>query len=330
MKFKYLVIGSNSFSGSHLVQYLLEKKQNVLGVSRSKELNKVFLPYMWHSDRGKFKFYKVNLNTQLNFLIKLIKKYRIKYIINFAAQGMVAQSWHSPRDWYQTNLMGQVNLHDELRKIASIKKYIHVTTPEVYGNTKKWIKENFNFQPSTPYAVSRASCDLHLMSFYKNYNFPVIFTRAANVYGPGQQIYRIIPKSMLFARLRKKIKLHGGGNSKRSFIYIEDVCDGIYKIIKRGKIGETYHLSTNKITTIRELVKKICQLTSTKFKNLVKVSKDRKGKDKAYLLNTEKLRKTLKWRDKTKLEDGMKKTLHWIDKNFGYLKKQPKEYKHKI
>ena len=135
---------------------------------------------------------------------------------------------------------------------------------------------------------------------------------------------------MLFARLRKKIKLHGGGNSKRSFIYIEDVCDGIYKIIKRGKIGETYHLSTNKITTIRELVKKICQLTSTKFKNLVKVSKDRKGKDKAYLLNTEKLRKTLKWRDKTKLEDGMKKTLYWIDKNFGYLKKQPKEYKHKI
>ena len=168
------------------------------------------------------------------------------------------------------------------------------------------------------------------MSFYKNYNFPVIFTRAANVYGPGQQLYRIIPKAMLCARLGKKINLHGGGFSKRSFIYIEDVCDAIYKVLKKGKVGETYHISTNKIISVRELVKKICVMTSIKFDDLVKISKERRGKDQAYLLNTTKIRTKLNWKDKTSLEDGMKKTLYWVDQKLHYLKKIPRDYKHKI
>jgi|ETNmetMinimDraft_33_1059910.scaffolds.fasta_scaffold29184_2 dTDP-glucose 4,6-dehydratase len=327
---KYLIIGSNSFSGSHFVHYLNSKKQKVIGVSRSKELNKVFLPYKWNKKKNNFKFYQININTQLKSLLKLVKKFKPKYIVNFAAQGMVEQSWLSPEDWYQTNVLAQVKLHNELRKIKSIKKYIHITTPEVYGNTKKWIKENFKFQPSTPYAVSRASCDFHLMSFYRNYNFPVIFTRAANVYGPGQQLYRIIPKAMISAKLGKKINLHGRGISKRSFIYIEDVCDALYRIVQRGKIGETYHISTNKIISIRELVKKISIITSTKFYDLVKISKERRGKDHAYLLNTSKLRKKLNWKDKTSLDNGMKKTLYWIDKKFNYLKKISRNYKHKI
>ena len=330
MKFKYLVIGSNSFSGSHFIRYLITKNHSVLGVSRSNEINETFLPYKWNIENKKFKFYKVNLNTQLSFLLKLIRKFKTKYIINFAAQGMVEQSWLFPEQWYETNLLSQVKLHDQLRKIKTIKKYIHITTPEVYGNTKSWVKENFNFKPSTPYAISRATCDIHLKSFYKNYKFPVIFTRAANVFGPGQQLYRIVPKAMICARLGKKINLHGGGKSKRSFVYIEDVCEALYKILERGKVGETYHISTNKILTIKDLVKKICSMTLVKFNDLVKVSKERKGKDHAYLLNTSKIRKQLKWRDKTSLEAGMKETLRWIDRELNYLKKISREYEHKI
>ena len=109
---------------------------------------------------------------------------------------MVAQSWENPVHWYKTNIISQVALHDKLRK-RNFLKYVHVTTREVYGSTDKgWIKECFDFSPST-HAVSRASCDLHLMSTFKAYNFPVVFTRAANVYGPGQQLYRIIPRTML-------------------------------------------------------------------------------------------------------------------------------------
>ena len=123
MKFKYLVIGSNSFSGSHFIRYLITKNHSVLGVSRSNEINETFLPYKWNIENKKFKFYKVNLNTQLSFLLKLIRKFKTKYIINFAAQGMVEQSWLFPEQWYETNLLSQVKLHDQLRKIKTINNW---------------------------------------------------------------------------------------------------------------------------------------------------------------------------------------------------------------
>ena len=186
--------------------------------------------FIYHSWKkySNYNFYKIDLNKDLNQLIEIINKFQFDYVVNFAAQGMVAQSWSSPEDWYQTNVVGQVKLHDSLRKFDFIKKYVHVTTPEVYGSTEGWIKENFNFNPSTPYAASRAACDLHLKTFYNAYNFPVTFTRAANVYGPGQQLYRIITRSILYSRIGKKLDLHGGGYSNRSFIHINDVCSATY------------------------------------------------------------------------------------------------------
>ena len=229
---KFLVIGSNSFSGSHFISNALDHGYEVLGVSRSKELDYIFLPYLWKRDNQKsikllennFTFHKIDLNFQLKELMEIVETFKPTHIVNFAAQGMVAESWVNPTDWYKTNVISQVALHDELRKLKFLKKYVHVTAPEVYGDTGSgWIKENFNFSPSTPYAVSRAACDLHLMSFFKAYDFPVIFTRAANVYGPGQQLYRIIPRTMLYARVGRKMKLHGGGLSTRSFIHMNDV-----------------------------------------------------------------------------------------------------------
>lgn len=329
MKNKFLVIGSNSFSGAQFVKFLLNIECNVLGISRSNEINEVFLPYKWNEKLNNMSFFQIDINHQISELIRIINDFQPEYIVNFAAQGMVAQSWLTPQDWYQTNVVGQVKLHDQLRKLKFIKKYVHVSTPEVYGSTEGWVKENFNFAPSTPYAVSRAACDLHLMSFYKAYNFPVAFTRAANVYGPGQQLYRIIPRTMLYARLGKKMKLHGGGLSIRSFIHMDDVSAATYKIAIKGKSGESYHVSTNDTITIKGLVEKICQLTNTNFTDLVEMSEDRLGKDQAYLLNSDKLRNELHWKDEINLSDGLVETLSWIDNNLEIVKELPADYIHK-
>ena len=326
---KYLVIGSNSFSGSNFINFLLNKRTNVIGVSRSKEINKVFLPYKFNENINLFKFFKVDLNKDLKKLLTIVKKYKPAFIINFAAQGMVAQSWNRPEDWYFTNVLSQVMLHDELRKMKFLKKYIHITTPEVYGNQTGWTKENFKFNPTTPYAVSRASCDLHLKSFYENYKFPVIFTRASNVYGPCQQLYRVIPKAIICSRLGKKMQLHGGGKSLRSFIYIDDVSKAIFKIIQKGIIGKTYHISTNKVYSIKKIIKKICTYTSVNFKDLVDITDDRAGKDHAYLLNSSNIRKNIKWNDEINLDIGIKKTINWVDKNLKVLKNASLIYKHK-
>ena len=326
---KFLVIGSNSFSGAQFIKYLLENDCNVIGVSRSNEINNVYLPYKWKNNIENYKFYTIDINHQLSDLIDTINEFQPEYVVNFAAQGMVAQSWETPQDWYQTNVVGQVKLHDQLRKLKYIKKYVHVTTPEAYGSTDGWIKENFNFAPSTPYAVSRAACDLHLMSFFKAYNFPVVFTRAANVYGPGQQLYRIIPRTMLYARLGKKMKLHGGGLSTRSFIHMDDVSAATFKIALDGIPGDSYHISTNDTITIRGLVEKICELTNANFTELVEVSEDRLGKDQAYLLDSTNLRKNFNWQDKINLEQGLIDTLLWVDNNIEILKSLPADYIHK-
>ena len=325
----FLVIGSNSFSGSQFIRFLLEKNHEVIGVSRSSEINTVYLPYISSKNKNLFNFIQIDINKQLDELVEIINNSKPEYIINFAAQGMVAQSWNTPEDWYQTNVVSQVKLHDRLRKLSFIKKYVHVTTPEVYGTSRGWLKENFNFSPSTPYAVSRAACDLHLMSFYKAYNFPVVFTRAANVYGPGQQLYRIIPRAMLYARLGKKIKLHGGGLSIRSFIHINDVASATLQIALKGIPGESYHISTNDTISIKELVENICEITNVSFNDLVEISEDRLGKDQAYLLNSEKVRTNLEWTDKIKLKEGLSETLFWIDKNIEVLKNLPSDYLHK-
>ena len=330
MKHRFLVVGSNSFSGASFIRYLLQQQDEVIGVSRSPELHPVFMPYLWQSaGLENFQFHQINLNHDLDALMAIIREFRPEYVVNFAAQGMVAQSWQIPEHWYQTNVVGQVRFHDQLRKLDFLKKYVHVSTPEVYGSTDGWIRENFNFAPSTPYAVSRAACDLHLMSFFRAYQFPVVFTRAANVYGPGQLLYRIIPRAMLYARLGKKMSLHGGGHSIRSFIHIQDVAEATRKIALEADAGESFHISTPHVVSIRDLVEKIAEMTGVALSDLADIGEERLGKDQAYLLDSSRLREELGWQDKIDLQAGLAETLKWIDDNLSDLEQLPHEYQHR-
>jgi len=326
--YKFLVIGSNSFSGSNFINYLLKKKHKVIGISRSKEINKVFLPYKKNGNKNLFNFKKIDINKNQNLLNKIVRRFKPSIIINYAAQGMVAESWKNPEDWYTTNLVSQTLLYKNLSKFKFIKKFIHVTTPEVYGSTKKLISENFNFNPSTPYAISRAAMDLHLLNFFKNYKYPVIFTRTANIYGPYQQLYRIVPKALISAKKKIKLELHGGGSSIRSFIYADEASKATYLIVKKGKIGETYHISNSNFISIKNLVKKISKLQNIKFNKLCFAGKERVGKDHSYKLNSNKLNR-LGWSNKTNLLKGLRQTKNWIDNNFKVLNKLSLTYKHK-
>ena len=326
---KFLVLGSNSFSGSNFINLLLKKNCKVVGISRSGQYNRAYIPYRKSANNKSFRFYKLNINTNLKKLLWIVKKFRPNYVVNYIAQGMVSESWLKPEDWYKTNVVAQVKIYKELSNFKFIKKFIHVTTPEVYGNTKTKTKENFNFNPSTPYAISRAALDIHLKKYYEKFKLPIIFTRTANVYGPCQQLYRIVPNALLSARIKKKLDLHGGGLSTRSFIYIDDVSAATYLISIKGKVGNTYHISTNKIVSIKNLVQLISEITKTKFKKLVKITQDRIGKDASYNLDSKKIRKELNWKPKINLKEGLLKTLKWVDQNIVFLKHQKFQYIHK-
>jgi len=330
MKIKTLVIGSNSFSGASFIDFLLTKGYSVVGVSRSKQPNDVFLPYSRNINKeNNFIFYQLDLNNNLDEIINLIEKERLEYIFNFAAQSMVAESWDYPEQWFTTNVVSVTKLFNKLKDLEFIKKYMHVTTPEVYGSCSSYMNEETPFNPSTPYAASRAAGDMSLKTFVSNYNFPAVSTRAANVFGAGQQLYRIIPRTILLIRLGKKLQLHGGGLSTRSFIHMDDVSDATLRIAKDGKAGETYHISTNRIISIKDLVTLICDKMNVDFNDHVDVVDERPGKDAAYTLDSTKLRETLHWKDKITLEEGLDEVIDWVDKNLETLRDQPLDYIHK-
>jgi len=325
---KVAVIGSNSFSGSHFVDYALEKGLDVVGLSRSPEPHEVFLPYK-ERDIQSFRFHQLDLNTDLQEIMKVLNEFQPQYVVNFAAQSMVAQSWQHPEQWFQTNVVANVMLHDQLRRFDFLQKYVHISTPEVYGSCSGLVQENTTYNPSTPYAVSRAAADMSLMSFYQAYNFPVAFTRAANVYGPGQQLYRIIPRAALYFMLGKKLQLHGGGYSVRSFIHIRDVADGTLRVARDGKPGEIFHFSTSQNISIRSIVEMIADQMGVRFADYVEETGERLGKDAAYLLDSIKARKELGWSDHIKLEQGIEETISWVKDNLDAIKSQPFDYIHK-
>jgi dTDP-glucose 4,6-dehydratase len=324
---KIAVIGSNCFSGAHFIDYALENGAEVIGVSRSPEPSPVFLPYKKQHNPA-FRFYQLDLNHDLKQIMRIAREFQPAYVVNFAAQSMVAESWQHPEHWFQTNAVATITLHDQLRRCDFLRKYVHVSTPEVYGSCQGLVKENTAYNPSTPYAVSRAAADMSLMSFYKAYNFPVAFTRAANVYGPGQQLYRIIPRTILYLLIGKKLQLHGGGQSVRSFIHIRDVANGTLNVARNSKPGEIFHLSTDLNISIRSLVELITKKMNVSFDDNVEIAGERLGKDSAYLLDSTKARETLGWRDKITLEQGIEETIAWVTDNLEELKKQPFDYIH--
>ena len=238
----WLVIGSNSFSGASFCGHLLKSGQEVIGTSRSDEIALPFRPYGWRALMGSFTFQKIDLNHDLDRLMNLIAVRKPRFIVNFAAQSMVGQSWDHPEDWMVTNVISTTKLFERLRHIDQLERYVHVTTPEVYGSTEGWVDEDTAFNPSTPYAVSRAAGDMSLLAYHKNYDLPMIMTRAANVYGPGQQLYRIIPRAVMTALAGRKLELHGGGVSERSFIHMDDVSAATQIAAEAGADGASYDI----------------------------------------------------------------------------------------
>lgn len=268
---KFVILGSNSFYGRNFAEFVVGRGHHVYRLSKPA-----------------FNILHDRARTWLSWNPD-------SYVVNFISQSLVAESWENPGLWLQTNAIATTMLFDAARE-CGVKKFIHVSTPEVYGSTPHWVEEDYPYNPTTPYAVSRAAGDMMLKAYFKAYGFPMLITRTSNIYGPGQQDYRVIPKALQYKREGKKLQLHGGGWSKRSFIHIKDACEATYLLCKEGLIGETYHISTQDAHWIREVVSMIgCEYEEVE---------DRLGKDAAYLLNSDKLRR-LGWRETINLEQGL-------------------------
>jgi len=326
---RYAVIGSNSFSGASFVAHLLRQEHEVIGISRSPEPHPVFLPYS-SLESGSFVFHQLDLNREMSRIERVLREWQPEYVVNFAAQSMVAQSWEHPEHWFQTNTVATVSLHDQLRKVDGLTRYVHISTPEVYGSCSGLVKEDQALNPSTPYAVSRAAADMSLKTFVRTYGFPAVSTRAANVFGEHQQLYRIIPRTILFFLTNEKLQLHGGGSSVRSFIHIDDISRGTEAAATKGESGEIFHFATARNVSIRQLVELIADRLDVRFEDHVDVVGERLGKDSAYLLDCTLARERLGWWPLIELEEGIERSIRWVSDNLETLKQQPQNYVHKM
>lgn len=324
MKKTIMIIGSSSFSGSWFAKKMIEENFKVIGLSRTK-IKKEFS----FINPKKFFFHKVDINKNFKNFVKLVEKYRPETIVNFAAQSFVRTSWDTPADWFKTNTLSSIKIAHFLKDKKFLKKFIQISTPEIYGNIKNFHKNN-SFNPTTPYALSKLSFDLFLAMLMKKYNFPVIFVRSANVYGEGQQLYRIIPKAIIKIKKKEKLFLNDMGEVYRSFIHISDNSDLIFQIMKNGKIGKTYHPSTDKLISLKDLAKIICKKLNSNYKKLIILKKNKTTDDKHYNIYSSNELKKLNFKPNfISVESGVDRTINWINKNWEIFKKSNLEYKHK-
>jgi dTDP-glucose 4,6-dehydratase len=271
---KFLILGVNSFYGSNFAEYVEKKGDVVEGWVHRLE------------DRGDESYCDAD------------------YVVNFASQNIVAESWERPDQYAETNLVDTTALIETLRH-SKIKKFVHVSTPESYGHTEGWVDETYaTWSPSTPYGVSRAAMDMMLMAYFRAYRFPAVITRTANIYGSGQPKHRLVPLVVDKLFKGEKIQLHGGGNTLRCFVHVKDACAATYLAAKQGSAGQTYHISSTTPVTVANVVHNLCRIMGKNFASCIENAPDRPGKDHAYLLKSERLR-IMGWKENYTLERGL-------------------------
>lgn len=306
---RWALIGASSFSGTAFRRFLREKHP----ADEVEELSRPFF----------------DLTKRMDIFKDALHSQRPHYIVNFAALNMVAESWKHYADYYQTNLIGVSRLAEIATEMPWLRRFVQVSTPEVYGAQHTMLAEDTPYNPSTPYAVSRAAIDMHLMALHRTASLPVVFTRSVNVYGPGQPLYRVIPKTVMKIIRGQKLELHGGGQSARSFIHIDDVSASIYLVATHGAAGAVYHTSTEKQTRIVDLVWDICGLMGVNAKSVIVNVPERPGKDMAYQLSSERIRGELKWRDRIDFSDGLRETVQWFKERAEDYAGESLEYTHR-
>jgi dTDP-glucose 4,6-dehydratase len=326
---KIAVIGSNSFSGSDFIDLLLEDPDSqVLGISRSPEKSDLFIPYRHHG-QDRFQFQQLDLNKHPAEIMSALDAFEPDFVVNFAAQSEVGPSWIHPEQWFQTNTVGLALLIDGLRQRDYLKRYVHISSPEVYGTTSGTVTESAPLNPSTPYASSKAAADLLINTFVEQYGFPAVTIRSTNVYGAHQQLFKIIPRSFIYIDIGRNIELHGGGHSIKSYIHIRDVSRGEVAAMKQGRSGELYHLSPDRGHSIHEIVSTIAAITGNKLEDISTNVAERLGQDAAYVIDSSKALEELNWTPSISMEEGLTQVRDWVGGNWNQIKQEPLEYVHK-
>jgi UDP-glucose 4,6-dehydratase len=260
-------------------------------------------------------FYPTNISNS-SFIRHILEEHNVDTIIHFAAQSHVDNSFGNSISFTVDNVLGTHHLLETVRQYGNIKRFIHVSTDEVYGEVAldETCSEKSILNPTNPYAASKAAAEFIVKSYHKSYDIPIIITRGNNVYGRGQYPEKLIPKFIEQLLKGGKMTIHGQGNTIRNFIHVEDVARAFETILFQGRPNEVYNIGTENEHTVMDIAKRlfdlICVNRDRLFEECVEYVEDRPFNDFRYSVNTQKLDE-LGWKPTVSFEKGMEDTVEW-------------------
>jgi len=313
-----LVFGGAGFIGSNFIHNILVRNNGV------KIVNVDLLTYSGDLQNLKdirknahYKFIKGDVSNT-GFVNRLIQKYKPDYIINFAAETHVDRSIHvGAREFIDTNIVGVFNILEAIKK-HKVKKYVQVSTDEVYGsltlNSKKNFSESNPFLPNAPYAATKAGGDLLCNAYYSTWKLPVVVTHCSNNYGPYQYPEKLIPFFVLRMIEGKKLPMYGDGKNVRDWIHVEDHCRALELCLLNGVPGEVYNIGADNEKSNLEIADLILSIFK-RDRSWIEFVSDRPGHDRRYAIDNRKIKKELRWKPLKEFRKEFRKTVDWYIEN---------------
>ena len=321
---KIIVTGGLGFIGSNLIDLLLKKNYFVINVDMA-TYSSNYYNVKEFKDSKNYKFIKLDIKNKK--FKNILFKYKPIGIFNLAAETHVDRSIDNPDSFIKSNIIGVYNLLENFKSysITNKSKLIHISTDEVYGDILIGRSdEKYPYQPSSPYAASKAASDHLVSSYVRTYKIPAIVTNCSNNYGPKQHPEKLIPKLIYNILNNKPLPIYGKGTNSREWIYVKDHCEALIKVFHKGIVGEFYNIGSNKNLNNLEVCKNLIKVSKDLYslgKNVkINFVKDRPGHDVRYALNSNKIKEKLKWKPKTNFEKGIKLTFDWYNNNKKYYK----------
>jgi len=317
-----LVFGGAGFIGSNFIRQILS------GSPQTKIVCVDALTYAGNRDNIKgllakrFSFVKGDI-TDSTHIKRLFAKYKPSYAINFAAESHVDRSIHGGTETFvRTNVLGTTVLFEALRQAPAVKKFVHVSTDEVYGSlslaSKKKFTEHSPSAPNSPYAASKAAADLIARAYYVTYALPIVVTRCSNNYGPYQHPEKLIPYSITRLMEGKPIAIYGDGKYVRDWIHVDDHCSALAHALLKGVPGEVYNIGADDEIDNLTLAKRMLAYFKKDTPAIIFV-KDRPGHDRRYAIDASKIRKELGWKPQHSLRTSFESTIAWYVENTRWM-----------
>lgn len=311
---RILVTGGCGFIGSNFIHYILQNTQEYKIINLDALTyagNKENLKDIENDPRYEFIYGRVEDRELVEKLVK-----EVDYIIHFAAESHVDRSIDNSYPFIITNILGTHSILEAVKNSTNVKKYIHISTDEVYGALGVWgrFTEDSPLQPNSPYSASKASADLLVRSYIKTYRIPAVIIRPSNNYGPFQFPEKFLPLMITNLLEDKPIPIYGKGENIRDWLFVSDTCKAIFTVLKNGKIGEVYNVGGGNEVRNIDMAKMVLKLMG-KGEEYIQFVPDRPGHDYRYALDSRKIKEELGWVPEMNLIDGVKYTIEWYKNN---------------